>query len=235
MHNKPSHKPLHLKSTCTITKILTAYKKLGIIWFWPTNQCHCNKVSHRNLLVICHIIILKCYLIHVAWTISRLSFNICHVIQPSDSQELKIDLLLHQNKLVDCNWIKMIKSNQSCSLAILSATYPPMLALVWRKYSKQTSCLPKSQSQAWGEKMSQKEIKRPHLWIFHHRIRKDVTKYLNTKLIYTCAISLRKISTDLPKRKIKAYLSKKLLSKTQWRKNFKNQNCCTTTNVYLLS
>ena len=126
MHNEPSHKPLHLKSTCTITKILTAYKKLGIIWFWPTNQCQCNKVSHWNFLVICHIIILKCYLIHVhvVWAISRLSFNICHVtIQPSDSQELKIDLLLHQNKLVDCNWTEMIKSNQSCSLAILSATY----------------------------------------------------------------------------------------------------------------
>ena len=175
MHNKPSHKLLHLKSTCTITKILTAYKKLGIIWFWPTNQCQCNKVSHWNLLVICHIIILKCYLIHVVWAISRLSFNICHVtIQPSDSQELKIDLLLHQNKLVDCNWIKMIKSNQSCSLkywVLYTCTvYPPMVALVWRKYSKQTSCLPKSQSQAWGETMSQKEIKRrPHLWIFHHR------------------------------------------------------------------
>ena len=126
MHNKSSRKSLHLKST--ITKILTAYKKLGIIWFWPTNQCQCHNVSHWNLFVICHIIILKCYLIHVVWTISRLSFNIGHVkIQPSDSQELKIDLLLHQNKLVDCNWIKMIKSNQSCSLAILSATYPPML------------------------------------------------------------------------------------------------------------
>ena len=48
-------------------------------------------------------------------------------------------------------------------------------------YSKQTSCLPKSQSQAWGEENVKKEIKIPHLWIFHHR--KDVTRYLNTKLI----------------------------------------------------
>lgn len=177
MHNKPSHKPLHLKSTCTITKILTAYKKLGIIWFWPTNQCQCNIVSHWNLLVICHIIILKCYLIHVVWTISRLSFNIGHVkIQPSD---LKIDLLLHQNKLVDCNWIKMIKSNQSCSLAILSATYmysvPSNVSFGMKEVPQTNLMSPQITITGLRGKMSQKEIKRrPHLWIFHHR--KDASK-----------------------------------------------------------
>lgn len=52
-------------------------------------------------------------------------------------------------------WMK--HSSISCgrivtSLQMFEKTYPPMFAFVWRKCSRHTSCLPKSQSQAYREK-----------------------------------------------------------------------------------
>lgn len=40
-------------------------------------------------------------------------------------------------------------ASEQYNIVMLGKPYPPMFAFVWRKCSRHTSCLPKSQSQAY--------------------------------------------------------------------------------------